>query len=176
MILFIIVAVCFLCTSLTDIKSEGVIGILLSNIAFNIVNFFACLSLSCLIFAGSCFIFPREESQWEFRINAMQDNLVTQGRMYGRRGYVDGELNYFYSRTMNLGEKIEHIPASKTYVQYNNDDHPHVEVYQSRVDIPEWMNKVFFIEWMNQNQQDYYVMIVPEGTITTDGQYEIDMR
>ena len=77
---------------------------------------------------------------------------------------------------MSMGEKIEHIPAKKTYIQYSNDERPHVEVHQSRMDIPEWLYKVFFIEWMNDKTTDYYVIVVPEGTMTSTGQFEIDMN
>jgi len=122
------------------------------------------------------FVCPSEKYQWEFNINALQDNLVTEGRLYGRRGYVDGELSYFYSRTLSLGEKIEHIPANKTYVRYSDTEHPHVEVHQSCMDIPEWLSKIFFLEWMNDKHTNYYVLVVPEGTITNTGQYEIDMK
>ena len=129
-----------------------------------------------MILFGLCFVCPTERSQWEFNINALEDNLVTQGRLYGRRGYVDGELSYFYSRTFTNGEKIGHIPASKTYVTYDNNAKPHVEVHNRRLDIPEWVEKVFWIKWMNDWQTEYYVLIVPEGTITNTGEYAIDMK
>jgi hypothetical protein len=147
-----------------------------TNIGLNLINIVAVWMLSIVLFFGLVFVCPSETSQWEFNINALQDNVVTEGRLYGRRGYVDGELSYFYSRTLSLGEKIEHIPANKTYVRYSDTDQPHVEVHQSRVGIPEWMYKVFFLEWMNNKNTKYYVLVVPEGTITNTGQYEIDMK
>jgi hypothetical protein len=107
----------------------------------------------------------------------MQDNLVTEGTFaYRGRGHIDGELSYFYSRTLSKGEMIEHIPANKTYIRYSDTERPHVEVHQSRLDLPKWLTKVFFIEWMNGKQTDYYVLVVPDGTITNTGQYEIDMK
>jgi hypothetical protein len=84
---------------------------------------------------------------------------------------VNGIVNNF-----TKGEKIEHIPADKTYIQYDNDAKPHVEVYQSKLDIPEWLTKVFFLNWLNNKATNYYILVVPEGTITTSGQYEIDMN
>ena len=135
--------------------------------------------VSVVLMFGLCFVCPSETSQWEFNINALQDNLVTQGEFRGRyasRGYIDGELSYFYSRTMYMGEKIEHIPANKTYVQYSDSEHPHIEVHQSCMDIPKWLNKIFFLECMNDKTTKYYVIVIPEGTITNTGQYEIDMK
>lgn len=189
MILFIIIAVLILLGTTDDLIDEiriknksffdhvkSVFGWLGFNVTLNIINWFFVICLSCLLFFGLHFVCSSETSQWEFKINAMQDNLVTEGNFYGRRGHVDGELSYFYSRTLSYGEKIEHIPADKTYIRYSNDEYPHVEVHQSRLDIPDWLYKVFFIEWMNSPNTRYYVMVVPEGTITNTGQYEIDMR
>lgn len=189
MILFFIIALYILYESTKDAifnilgGDRRIISILKSlnewfwtNVGINILNWGAVLAVSCLLFFGLCFVCPSEKSQWEFNINALQDNLVTEGRLYGRRGYVDGELSYFYSRTLSMGEKIEHIPANKTYVQYSDTEQPHVEVHQERLDIPDWLYKVFFLEWMNDKHTDYYVLVVPEGTIINTGQYEIDMR
>lgn len=195
MILFIVIAIIILlCTLFADdwliyhIKKDtksskpvrnilGDIGTwFFANVVFNAANAVIVFLVSFCMMLILCFTCPSEKSQWQFNINAMQDNLVTEGNFYGRRGHVDGELSYFYSRTMSLGEKIEHIPANKTYVRYSNDEQPHVEVHQSRIDIPEWMYKVFFLKFMNEKSTDYYVLVVPEGTITNTGQYEIDMR
>lgn len=152
---------------------------LLGNVLLNIANIIFVWLISFVLFLGLVFVCPSETSQWQFNINALQDNLVTQGEFRGRyaqRGHIDGELSYFYSRTLSLGEKIEHIPANKTYVQYSDTEHPHVEVHQSCLDIPEWLTKVFWIEHMNSKTTKYYVLVVPEGTITNTGQYEIDME
>lgn len=48
----------------------------------------------------------------------MKDNLVTEGRMYYRSGRIDGELSYFFSRTMDKGEIIGHVPADSSYIKY----------------------------------------------------------
>lgn len=189
MILFIVIAVFILFNTtkelIVEVTAPGVslINILKSmwmwfwaNIVKNLFNVVSVWLISILVFFGLCFVCPSETSQWRFNINALQDNLVTEGRLYGRRGYVDGELSYFYSRTLSMGEKIEHIPADKTYVQYSDDERPHVEVHQSRVDIPDLLRKTFFIDWMNSKQTNYYVLVVPEGTITTTGEYTIDMK
>ena len=190
MILFIIIALWILYMSTADLIHEiktvnvsffdhvkSIAGYIGMNVTCNIINWFVVLCLSFLLFFGLHFICPSETSQWQFNINAMQDNLGVEGRFrYGGRGYINDELSYYYSRTMANGELIEHIPADKTYVRYSNNEKPHVEVHQSRLDIPDWLYKVFFLEWMNSPNTKYYVMVVPEGTITTTGQYEIDMR
>lgn len=196
MILFIVVAICILLYTLfaddwliyhikRDLKSKHPCKEILkdfgmwfwSNVFFNTINIFLVWLVSIVLFVGLCFVCPDETSQWQFNINAMQDNLVTEGTFaYRGRGHIDGELSYFYSRTLSRGEMIEHIPANKTYIRYSDTERPHVEVHQSRLDIPEWLTKVFFIKWMNEKQTDYYVLVVPDGTITNTGQYEIDMK
>lgn len=196
MILFIVIAICILIWTLfaddgliNDIKYRirngyhtfrRILGDICSwifiNVILNIANAIIVFFISMLMFIVLISTCPTETSEWDFNINALQDNIVTEGRLYGRRGSVDGELSYFYSRTLSKGEKIEHIPADKTYVQYSNEEHPHVEVHQSQVVIPEWMYKVFFLKWTNQKTTDYYVIVAPEGTIVNTGQYEIDME
>ena len=196
MILFIVVAVGILWYTLSG--SDGLIAKLIEvkkykypvrkalscisdtifyNIAFNTIGWLCVIVVSMLlgiILHTTC---PQETSHWEFNINALQDNMGIEGRLrYAGRGYINDSLSYYYSRTMPQGEIIERIPANNTYVRYSNTEKPHVEVHQTQTDIPEWLCKVFFLKWMNEKRTEYYVIVAPEGTITTTGQYEIDMR
>lgn len=153
---------------------------LAANIVLNVANIMLVGLISFCLMAVLCCTQPKQESEWHFNINALQDNLVTNGEFYGSlfgtTGSIDGEISYFYSRTMPNGEIIEHIPADKTYIRHSNHEQPHVEVHQSCIDIPEWMYKVFFLKMMNEKTTDYYVIVAPEGTITNIGQYKIDMQ
>ena len=195
MILFIIIAVCILIYTIfaddwliyhikRDIKGPSPICEVLKdincwfweNVGFNVINAIMVLLVSFGMLFITANVCPEETSHWSFNINALEDNLVTEGQWYYRRGHVDGELSYFYSRTLSKGEKIEHIPANKTYVRYSDTERPHVEVHQSRIDIPKWMTKVFWLDMFNTKSTDYYILVVPEGTITNTGQYEIDMQ
>lgn len=196
MILFIAIAVCILFWTLSG--EDGLIAAIRAdtkkahpiceiycdifntvgvNLVCNIVNWCFVILASTLIGAILIDTSPKETSQWQFNINALQDNMGVEGRFrYGGRGYINDELSYYYSRTMSKGEIIEHIPADKTYIRYSDTEKPHVEVHQYKADIPDWVCKVFFINWMNNKVTDYYVIVAPEGTITTTGEYEIDMR
>ena len=152
----------------------------LGNVLFVLLNAIVVLCISFVVCAGCAFLRPSIETKWSFNINALQDNLVTEGSFRGGAfsmiGYVDGELSYFYSRTLAKGEVIRHIPADKTYIKYDDDTHLRIEVHQSQCNIPEWMYKVFYCSVFNGKQTDYYVIIVPEGTIANTGQYNIDMQ
>lgn len=145
---------------------------ILCNVLFNMINFIVVFVISIIV----VWICPQIDTEYSFNINALKDSMVTSGEFYGRRGYIDGEINYFFSRSMDEGEKIGHIPADKSYIRYNNEETPHIEVHQKVNEIPEWVSKVFWTDWVNEPMTDYYVIVVPEGTISTTGTYEIDME
>lgn len=151
---------------------------ILKNLFVSLVTTLLIMMLSFFTCLGYALCDKYAEDQWEFNINALEDNLVTQGEIHGGmfavRGYFDGELSYFYSRTMSRGEIIEHIPANKTYIRYDNTVHPKVEVHTEELDIPEWVRENLIFD-LDSKQIDYYVMVVPEGTLKNSGEYNIDM-
>ena len=61
-------------------------------------------------------------------------------------------------------------------IRYDNEGNPHIEVHQKINEIPEWVSKMFWTDWFNEPITDYYVIVVPEGTISTTETYEIDME
>jgi hypothetical protein len=151
---------------------------ILKNLFVSLVTTLLIMMLSFFTCLGYALCDKYAEDQWEFNINALEDNLVTQGEIHGGmfavRGYFDGELSYFYSRTMSRGEIIEHIPANKTYLRYDNTVHPKVEVHTEELDIPEWVKENLIFD-LDSKQTAYYVMVVPEGTLKNSGEYNIDM-
>ena len=146
------------------------------NIFFNIVNFIFIFIISAIVVL-CC---PKAESCYTFNINSLKDNLVTSGEIHGGafcvRGNIDGEISYFFSRTTDKGETIGHIPADKSYIKYDDSKKPCIEVHQKNHKIPEIVKKLLFTKWCNNKYGDYYVIIIPNGTISTTGTYEIDMK
>lgn len=144
------------------------------NILSNVINFMFVFIISAIVVL-CC---PKVESYYTFNINSLKDNLVTSGEIHGGafyvRGTIDGEISYFFSRTTGKGETIEHIPADKSYINYNDNKKPCIEVHENKT--PEIVEKIFFTKWLNVKSIDYYVIIVPNETISTDGTYEIDME
>ena len=190
-LLIILVIACFIYTTFIwndhgliyrlthgDKEDDNILWWLLENIVIDIAIVLLILVLSYCILAGYSLCDKYTEDQWEFNINALEDNLVTQGEisggMFAVRGYFDGELSYFYSRTMSRGEIIEHIPANKTYIKYDNAVHPKVEVHTKELGIPKWVRE-HLIYNLDTKQINYYVIIVPEGTLKNSGKYNIDM-
>lgn len=139
--------------------SDDIQGFILANIVLNIVNFICVLILSMFIV---CFL-PTQETSYEFKINSLKDNMTTEGYLYGRRGYINDELSYFFSRSYADGEKIGHIPADKTYVKYNNEEHPHITVYQESSIVNKFVDKMTFVGAFDTTQTVKYIITVPEG-------------
>ena len=146
------------------------------NIIFNIFNFIFVFIISAIVVL-CC---PKAESYYTFNINSLKDNLVTSGEIHGGafcvRGTIDGEISYFFSRTTDKGETIGHISANKSYIKYDDNKKPCIEVHQKNHKIPEIVEKLLFTKWCNGKSVDYYVIIVPNGTISTTGTYEIDIE
>lgn len=152
--------------------SDDIQGFILANIVLNILNFICVLFLSMFI----VYFLPIQETSYEFKINSLRDNMTTEGRLYGRRGYINDELSYFFSRSYADGEKIGHIPADKTYVKYNNEEDPHITVYQESSIVSKFIDKMTFAGAFDTTQTVKYIITVPDGTIETTGTYSIDME
>lgn len=146
------------------------------NILSNVINFIFVFIISVIVVL-CC---PKAKSYYTFNINSLKDNLVTSGEIHGGafcvRGAIDGEISYFFSRTTDQGEVIGHIPADKSYIKYDDSKKSCIEVHQENHKIPEIVEKLLFITWCNDKSVDYYVIIAPNGTISTTGTYEIDME
>lgn len=146
------------------------------NISFNVINFIFVFIISMIVVL-CC---PKTESYYTFNINSLKDNLVTSGEIHGGafcvRGAIDGEISYFFSRTTDKGEAIGHIPVDKSYIKYDENKKPCIEVHQENHKIPEIVERLLFTKWVDDKSVDYYVIIAPNGTISTTGTYEIDME
>lgn len=144
-----------------------------------VVNGLNCLIVFAISIVTVSFC-PKAESYYTFNINSLKDNLVTSGEIHDGafcvRGAIDGEISYFFSRTTDKGETIGHIPADKSYIKYDDNKKPCVEVHQKNHKIPEIVEKLLFTKWCNEKSVDYYIIIVPNGTILTTETYEIDME
>ena len=180
---FIIITLIILIDSIDECKETGQsiyseIGyFVLANIMFDISAWLFITIISWCIVTFS----PYEYTSYSFNINSLNDNLVTSGEIYGNRysirGSIDGEISYFFSKDTDLGEIIGHIPSDKTYIQYDNESEPYIEVHQRQNVVPEWTKKVFNTDDMiNDPEIEYYILVVPEGTIVIDGTYQIDLE
>lgn len=156
--------------------SKYILGWFIINIVANVLN---CLIVFAISIVAVSFC-PKAESYYTFNINSLKDNLVTSGEIHDGafcvRGTIDGEISYVFSRTTDKGETIGHIPADKSYIKYDDNKKPCIEVHQKNHKIPEIVEKLLFTKWCNEKSVDYYIIIVPNGTILTTETYEIDME
>ena len=140
----------------------------------------------CFTFVVICLpIFPTYDYSYKFNINSIKDNLVTEGYVYYRSGRIDGELSYFFSRTMDKGEIIGHVPADSSYIKYDDDVHPNIEVHQEKIDWEKAGGWEVFDPWLylfekskhfEYSQEKEYIITVPSDTLTEEGNYEINME
>lgn len=160
-------------------KKDVIYGFILSTIITFLVSGIFTLVVICLP------VFPTYDYSYKFNINSMKDNLVTEGRMYYRSGCIDGELSYFFSRTMDKGEIIGHVPADSSYIKYDDDVHPNIEVHQEKIDWDEATGWEVFDPWLclfekskhfEYSQEKEYIITVPSDTLTEEGNYEINME
>lgn len=144
-------------------------SILFSVIAIIIVVFIS--------FAADILYSPQKEISETYNINCLQDNItsdsVKNGRIYM---YTDGDLEYYYSITTNKGDKIEHISSDDVYIKYDNDKHPCITEYRKIEVLPEWYKKIFLYIEKDFGIVDYYVITVPEGTVSVTDNYDIDLQ
>ena len=155
---------------------KNILGWITFNVFFNIVNFIFVFIISVIVVL-CC---PKAESYYTFNINSLKDNLVTSGEIHGGafcvRGSINGEISYFFLKTTDKGDAIGYIPADKSYIKYDDNKKPCIEVHQKNHKIPEILEKLLFTKMCNTKSVDYYVIIAPNGTISTTGTYEIDME
>ena len=112
-----------------------------------------------------------ENSEWTISdepyavesIVALNDNNMTNGRFYLRRGYIEEDLYYQYIVKLNNGGfKANKVRASNTVLFYDEENY-RVEWYkQTR----SWL---YF-----KDEKIYHEIYIPEGSLTSD--YLVDLN
>lgn len=95
-------------------------------------------------------------------IYALEDNITNNGYYYLGSGTKDGDAAYFYVVEDDWGMKVESKDTDYSYIIYDNDEEPHVEIYDG-----EWSNPLIkalgFI-----GPENRYKFFVPEGSMTSN--------
>lgn len=97
------------------------------------------------------------------KIVALNDNNMTNGRFYVRRGYISEDLYYQYMKKEGLGFKAGKVKADKTTLYYTDDEDYRVECYEKT---KKWL-------WF-ETSENYYKIYIPEGSIAEE--YEVDLE
>lgn len=136
---------------------------------FNIgaISFFVCIASIVFFFIGQI---KCEKSEWIInkvpyateKIVALNDNNLTSGRFYLRRGYFSEDLYYQYMVDVgNGGFKANKVKSDNAILYYDTENY--------RV---EWYKKTK--SWLYfEVEQIYHEIYIPEGSIATD--YSIDL-
>lgn len=107
------------------------------------------------------------EKTGEQYIVALKDSQNVNGKMFILGGNVNADLYYYYAKETDYGLKTSKKEASQCYVVYT-DEQPKIETY-SVMEFNRWYYYIFAIP-----MDDYYVFYVPEGTVTTE--FNIDLE
>ena len=108
------------------------------------------------------------KEQYRYNISAIEDNRDVKGRMYYRSGYIEQKLYYYLVKENSGYKEITKIPADKTRIIETNDEQPKVIYYA------EYFSKTNdLVDGWNYGN-DYYLLYIPENTITTD--WNIDLE
>lgn len=121
-----------------------------------------------------------EVGRSELQLIALKDNMAADGYFGGRyvyRGYIDEELQYTYLyEAKGKGVTSGRCDADRTYINYTKDaEQPKLVTVEYNITNPVW--KFFSVNDMAGVSHRYeYYLYVPEGSIVTEGQYEVDLE
>lgn len=105
-------------------------------------------------------------------IYALQDNFTTEGRyshgiFYGQ-GYINEELNYFFiADADNRGRKVQNISIDSTYLNIT-EEQPTVEYHYKDTTYPKIVKVLCYPLTIPIRSEDYHVLNVPENSMTTE--------
>lgn len=156
-----------------DLKTicKGIMNFILMNIFLNILNLAVVFAVSVLMIL---FLEPKHYN-YSFDIKSLKDSSAIEGKIYYRGWYINEEMNYYFLRDNEYGEIMGHIPASKTYIKYDNESYPHITVFKEIPKPAEWYRKIFFDFSYLRDKTVRYELVVPSGT-TIEDVYEIDLE
>lgn len=105
-------------------------------------------------------------------ILCLEDGKNANGNHYLFSGSITEDLYYYYMyNNPSLGKTIEKIPASASFINYTDRDF-RIEVLE-----PKCKNRfVGFWLGIDWTLDDVYKIYIPEGSITTENNYNIDLK
>lgn len=104
------------------------------------------------------------------QIVALKDNQGFEGHYYLFGGYSEDELTYNYAEQTPSGIKVNKLKAEDCYIVYTNEK-PEIEEWSTTGGFKHWWHYIYAIPI---NGVEYYKIYVPEGSITTE--YEVDLE
>ncbi len=133
-----------------------------------IISFIVCILSMVLLCVG---MYKLDKAKWRVsetpcateQIVSLNDNNLTSGRFYMRRGYIEESLYYQYMvKISDSGMVPNKIPAQKSTIYYDNEN-PRVEWYKAE---KHWL---YF-----RNTEVRFNVYVPNGSVTES--YNVDLK
>ena len=101
------------------------------------------------------------DKAYETPIVALKDNNGVSRHFYLCSGYVDDYMYYRYAYETDRGYKIGDLKAENCYIVYTKEM-PRIEKFTAE-GFKHWTSWIYAFPY-----HEYYVLYVPEGTITTE--------
>ena len=170
-IVFLVVAVLvFICMwndegfSIGGIFSSLGMGLLISFVAILISLIVSAIVISCDTVEYT------PEKQTRIELMALKDHNASS--YYLRRGYANDRLNYIYLYEDDKGIATDTVLATQSYINYIKDDeNPYlIETHYC------FKNPTLHFFLIDSLINTEYSIFVPEGTITAENTYEIDLE
>lgn len=121
-----------------------------------------------------------EVNRSEVQLIALKDNMAVESHYNGRyvyRGYIDEKLQYTYLyEEVGKGITSGSCDADDTYINYiKGAEQPKLIIVEHGIAHPIWK---FFTanNILGARYRCEYYLYVPEGSIVTESQYEIDLE
>lgn len=155
----------FLAAPFDAMEDENKAG---KDLCISIISLIVCVISIILLYVG---LYKSEKSTWNVdkdpyateKIIALNDNNLTQGRFYLRRGYIVEGLYYQYIVDLGDGGMINNkVPAQTATIYYDNDN-PKVEWYHRE---KHWL-------WFKYNSVCHKIYI-PTGSINEE--FNVDLK
>lgn len=138
-------------------------GLLISLVAILISQIISAVVINCDIVEYT----PVEQTHIE--LMALKDHNTSY---YLRRGYANDRLNYIYLYEDDKGIATDTILATQSYINYIKDgENPYlIKTYYN------FKNPILHFFLIDSLIDTEYSVFVPEGTISAEGTYEIDLE
>lgn len=124
--------------------------------------------------ASCCDAKIEQTNETRTELIALQDNFGTNGIYYLHRAYIDEELQYSYLYNVEgKGICSGRVEADETYVNYIAEgERPYLVKHEYNFANPiiRFISGDFFGPFVD------YSLYIPEGSITVENQYEIDLE